>query len=55
LDRDVAQQVQRVGRKSGLGRREFDRAVALPPRVVEPAQHQLGSSQPKVPMYPVAA
>ena len=40
MGRDVAEQVQRMGREPGVTRRGFDRAVAQAARVVEPAEQQ---------------
>ena len=45
MGRDVAEQVQRMGRVPGVRRREFDRAVTQPPRLVEPAEPQSGATQ----------
>ncbi len=45
MGRDVAEQVQRMGREPGLRRRGFDGAVAQAPRLVEPAEQQTGSAQ----------
>ena len=39
MGRDVAEQVQGMGRESELGRRGFDRAVAKASPVVELAEH----------------
>src|SRR5262245_17547104 len=44
----VTEEVQRMGRKSRLAGREFDRAVAQAPRVVEPPQHQRSLARPRV-------
>jgi hypothetical protein len=38
MGRDVAEQVQRMGRDAGARRRGFDGALAQAPRVVEPAE-----------------
>ena len=40
MGRDVAEQVQRMGREPGVALRGFERAVAQAPRLVEPAEHQ---------------
>ena len=45
MGRDVAEQVQRMGREPGVTRRGFDRAVAQAPRLVEPAEQQTGATQ----------
>jgi hypothetical protein len=45
MGRDVAEQVQRMGRGPELTRRGFDRAVAKAPRLVEPAEQQTGATQ----------
>ena len=45
MGRDVAEQVQRMGREPGVRRRIFDRAVAQAPRLVEPAEQQSGTTQ----------
>ena len=45
MGRDVAEQVQRMGRVPGMARREFDRAISQAPRLVEPAEHQRGATQ----------
>ena len=45
MGRDVAEQVQRVGREPGVTRRGFDRAVAQAPRLVEPTEQQTGTPQ----------
>ena len=45
MGRDVAEQVQGMGRVPGVRRRKFDRAVAQAPRLVEPAEQQTGATQ----------
>ena len=45
MGRDVAEQVQRMGREPGVRRRIFERAVAQAPRLVEPAEQQSGATQ----------
>ena len=40
MGRDVAEQVQRMGRKPELMQRGFDGAVAQAPGLVEPAEQQ---------------
>ncbi len=45
MGRDVAEQVQRMGREPGVRRRGFERAVAQAPRLVEPAEQQTGTTQ----------
>ena len=45
MGRDVAEQVQRMGREPWSTRREFDRAVAQASRLVEPAEQQTGATQ----------
>ena len=61
MGRDVAEQVQRMGREPGVRRRGFDRAVAQAPRLVEPAEQQSGTTQRVVgssrawPTIPLAA
>ena len=44
MARDVAEQVQRMGRKAGLAPRGFNRAIAQAPRLVEPAEQQTGAT-----------
>ena len=44
IGRDVAEQVQRMGREPGMTR-IFDRALAQAPRLVEPAEQQTGTTQ----------
>src|SRR5262245_5602270 len=48
VGRDVTDQVEHVGRGSGLNRRELKRTLAQPLRVVETAEHQRGSTQPPI-------
>src|SRR5215471_10059468 len=48
MGRNVAEQMERVGRKPCLRRKGLDRAVAQTQRVVEPAELQTGSSQQAV-------
>jgi hypothetical protein len=43
MGRDVAQQVQRMGRKARLMLRRFNGARSQTPRVVQPAEHQTGA------------
>ena len=45
MGRDVAEQVQRMGRGPGLRRSGFDRAVGQAPRLVEPAERETGATQ----------
>ena len=45
MGRDVAEQVQRIGREPGMSGREFDRAVTQTLRLVEPAEQQTGATQ----------
>ena len=45
MGRDVAEQMQRMGREPGLGLIGFDRPVAQAPRLVEPAEQQAGATQ----------
>ena len=45
MGRDVAEQVERIGREPGVRQRISDRAVAQAPRLVEPAEQQSGSTQ----------
>ena len=45
MGRDVAEQVQRMGREPGVTREGFDRAVGQAPRLVEPAEQQTGPTQ----------
>ena len=44
MGRDVAEQVQRMGREARLAPRGFDRAIAQAPRLVEPAEQQTGAA-----------
>ena len=44
MGRDVAEQVQRMGREAGLALRGFNRAIAEAPRLVEPAEQQTGAT-----------
>ncbi len=55
MGRDVAEQVQRMGRESELTWRGFDRAVAQTLRLVEPAKQQTGATQRVVDAARVAA
>jgi hypothetical protein len=48
MGRDVAQQVQGMGRISAVRRRGFDGAVAEAPRFIEPAEQQTGATQPMI-------
>ncbi len=48
VGRDVAEELQCMGCESRLARREFERAIAQAPRVLEPTQHQRGSTQPGI-------
>jgi hypothetical protein len=43
MGRDVAEQVQRMGRETGLRRRAFDCAMAEALRLGEPAEQQTGT------------
>jgi hypothetical protein len=45
MDRDVAEQVQRVGHEIDATRSGLNRAVAQALRLVEPAEQQTGASQ----------
>jgi len=45
MGRDVAEQVQRMGRIPKVTRREFDGAVTQALRLVEPAEPQTGATQ----------
>ena len=45
MGRDVAEQVQSMGREPELTRRGFDRAVTQAPRLVEPIEQQTGATQ----------
>src|SRR5258708_35501802 len=45
MGRDVAVQVQRMGRESGMPRGGFDRAVGQAPRLFESAELQTGATQ----------
>jgi len=45
MDRDVAEQVQRVGREAGVTRRGCERAVAQALRLVEPTEEETGATQ----------
>jgi hypothetical protein len=43
MGRDVAEQVQGVGRVFGVARRGFHHAVAQAPRLIEPAEQRTGA------------
>src|SRR5439155_22048213 len=43
--RDIAQQVQRMGREAGMARREVDRESCQAPRLVDAAEQQSGPAQ----------
>ncbi len=45
MGRDVAEHVQRMGRKAWLAPRGFNRAIAQAPCLVEPAEQQTGTTQ----------
>src|SRR5262245_41514796 len=45
MARDVAEQVQRMGREPGVTLRAFDRAVAQASRRVEPVEPQTGATE----------
>jgi hypothetical protein len=45
LGRDIAEQVPRMGLEPGLGRTEFERAVAETPGLVTPAELQTSARQ----------
>ena len=45
MGRDIAEQVDRMGRVPGLRRRGFDRTVAQAPRVLEPAEPHTGATK----------
>jgi hypothetical protein len=48
MGRNVAEQVERVGREPGVMRRVFEGAVSPTPRLVEPAEYQTSTTQPVV-------
>ena len=45
MDRDVAEQAQRMGHEARLALRGFDRALAKATRLVEPAEQQTGATR----------
>src|SRR5262245_10867596 len=45
MGRDVAEEMVRVSRGSGVARTELDRAISLVPRYVEPTQQETGAPQ----------
>ena len=55
MGRDVAEQVQRMGREPRVRRGILERAVAQAPRLVEPAEQQTGTTQRVVPPAAVVA
>src|SRR5215475_10026845 len=48
MSRDVAEQMQCIGREPRLARRGFDRPVAQAPCIVESAEHQRSATQPMI-------